>query len=43
MYSTVKIGDQFDPQTLMGPLHSKKSMQIYEDGIAEIQKQVNNK
>ncbi len=40
VYETVKIGNQFDPQTLLCPLHSKKSLQIYEEGLKEIQKQV---
>ena len=32
-YATVKMGDPFDPDTLLGPVHSKMSIEIYEKGI----------
>jgi aldehyde dehydrogenase family 7 protein A1 len=38
-YKTVSIGDPMNSDTLMGPLHSKKGVQEYLDGLAEIQKQ----
>ena len=40
VYSTVKIGNQFESETLLCPLHSKKSIKLYEEGIEEIKKQV---
>jgi len=39
VYPTISIGDPFESSTLCGPLHSKVSMKIYEDGIQEIIKQ----
>ena len=38
-YKSVKIGDPADPETLMGPLHSKKGVKEYLDGLEEIKKQ----
>lgn len=38
-YKTVKIGDPLDPDTLMGPLHSKKQVQTFVDCIAAAKKQ----
>lgn len=35
-YKTVKIGDQLEPETLMGPLHSKMSVELYENGLKDI-------
>jgi aldehyde dehydrogenase family 7 protein A1 len=34
-YATVKMGDPFDPETLLGPVHSKMSVEIYEKGIQD--------
>jgi aldehyde dehydrogenase family 7 protein A1 len=39
VYETIKIGDPFDPSVLCGPLHSKNSIQIYEDGLEKIKKE----
>jgi aldehyde dehydrogenase family 7 protein A1 len=38
-YKTVKIGNQLDADTLMGPLHSKMSVDLYEKGIEDIKAQ----
>lgn len=38
-YKTVKIGDPLDPDTLMGPLHSKQQVQTFVDCIANAKKQ----
>jgi aldehyde dehydrogenase family 7 protein A1 len=38
-YKNVKIGDPADSETLMGPLHNKKGVQEYLDGLEEIKKQ----
>jgi aldehyde dehydrogenase family 7 protein A1 len=38
-YPSIPIGDPLDSKTLCGPLHSKNSVKIYTDGLAEIQKQ----
>ena len=35
-YATVKVGDPLDTETLMGPLHSKMSLDIYEKAIENI-------
>ena len=40
VYPTIRIGDPFDPNTLLGPLHTKSAMKEYEEGIEEIKKQV---
>lgn len=34
-----RMGDPLDENTLLGPLHSKQSVQMYLDGLEEIQKQ----
>jgi acyl-CoA reductase-like NAD-dependent aldehyde dehydrogenase len=34
-----RIGDALDDKTLIGPLHSKQSLQKYQNTIAEIKKQ----
>ena len=33
-YKTIKIGDPLDPETLIGPLHTKQQVQTFIDGIA---------
>lgn len=38
-YKTVKIGDPLDTNTLMGPLHSKMGIEIYEKAIEAIKEQ----
>lgn len=38
-YKTVKIGDPLDTSTLMGPIHSDLSLQIYEDAIKAAKEQ----
>ena len=38
-YSTVKIGDPLDTETLMGPLHSKLGIELYLKAIDEIKAQ----
>ena len=38
-YKTVKIGDPLNPQTLMGPLHTKAAVKEFKEGIEEIKKQ----
>ena len=35
-YANVKIGNPADSETLMGPLHNKKSVKEYLDGLQEI-------
>lgn len=35
-YATVKVGDPLDTETLMGPLHSKMGLDIYEKAIENI-------
>jgi aldehyde dehydrogenase family 7 member A1 len=37
-YKTVQIGDPLNPDTLMGPLHTKSAVKEYVEGIAEIKK-----
>jgi len=32
-YPSIPIGDPFDSKTLLGPLHNKQGVKIYEDGI----------
>jgi acyl-CoA reductase-like NAD-dependent aldehyde dehydrogenase len=39
-YPSIRMGDQFDPNTLLGPLHNKAGVKEYEDGLKEIIKQV---
>lgn len=39
VYSTIKIGDPFDKDTLMGPLHTQRQVKMYLDGLEEIKKQ----
>jgi len=39
VYETVRIGDPFDPNTLLGPLHTKSAIKEYLEGIEEIKKQ----
>jgi len=31
-YPSIPIGDPLDPKTLVGPLHNKAGVKIYEDG-----------
>ncbi|CAI2366490.1 unnamed protein product [Moneuplotes crassus] len=38
-YSTVKIGDPLDNDTLVGPLHNKAGVEIYTNAIEEIKNQ----
>lgn len=38
-YKTVKSGDPLDDSVLLGPLHSKNQIQIYEDGLKRAQEQ----
>jgi len=38
-YPSIKIGNPFDSETLMGPLHSKQGVKNYVDGLKEIVKQ----
>jgi aldehyde dehydrogenase family 7 protein A1 len=38
-YKSLKIGDPFSGETLVGPLHTKQAVKQYVDGLAEIQKQ----
>jgi len=38
-YRTVRIGDQLDKNTLMGPLVSREAVDEYRDGLAEIPRQ----
>ena len=38
-YQKVQIGDPLDSQTLLGPLHSKKSVEIYKKTLDEIKAQ----
>lgn len=38
-YKTVKVGDQLDENTLMGPLHSKMGIEQYEKAIEIIKEQ----
>ena len=33
-YKTIKIGDPLDPETLIGPLHTKQQVQTFIDGVA---------
>ena len=40
VYETVKMGDPMDSQVLLGPLHSRNSVKLYEEGLVEIKKQV---
>lgn len=35
-YKTVKIGNPLETGTLIGPLHSKRSVKQFEDGIKNI-------
>lgn len=37
-YKTIKIGDPLDPQTLVGPLHTKEQVQTFINGVAEAKK-----
>lgn len=34
-YKTIKIGDPLDPNTLVGPLHSKAQVKTFAEGIEE--------
>lgn len=38
-YETIKIGDPFDSDTLIGPLHTKGAIKEYTEGLEEIKKQ----
>lgn len=38
-YSSVKIGNQLDEETLVGPLHNQMGVDIYTNAIEEIKKQ----
>ena len=38
-YKTIKIGDPLDPETLVGPLHSREQVQTFVSGIEEAKKQ----
>lgn len=38
-YTKLNIGNPFDANTLVGPLHSKQSVKNYVDGLKEIEKQ----
>ena len=38
-YSTVKIGDPLDSTTLMGPLNSQRSIDLYESALERVQKE----
>eukprot|EP00345_Euplotes_harpa_P001543 CAMPEP_0168322638 /NCGR_PEP_ID=MMETSP0213-20121227/3008_1 /TAXON_ID=151035 /ORGANISM="Euplotes harpa, Strain FSP1.4" /LENGTH=510 /DNA_ID=CAMNT_0008324563 /DNA_START=37 /DNA_END=1569 /DNA_ORIENTATION=+ len=38
-YKTVKIGDPLDSKTLMGPLHSKLSVELYQKALETIEAQ----
>lgn len=38
-YAKLNIGNPFDKETLVGPLHSKTSVKNYVDGLEEIKKQ----
>jgi aldehyde dehydrogenase family 7 protein A1 len=38
-YKTIRIGDPLDPDTLVGPLHSKEQVQTFITGIDEAKKQ----
>lgn len=42
-YSTVKIGDPLDSSTLCGPLHSKLSLEIYDNCIKKVKETPNHK
>jgi len=34
-YSTIKIGDPLDPNTLCGPLHSQTQIETFRYGVEE--------
>lgn len=38
-YKTIRIGDPLDPDTLVGPLHSREQVQTFITGVAEAKKQ----
>ena len=38
-YSTIKVGDPLDPNSLVGPLKTKTQVEIFKNGVAEAQKQ----
>jgi len=38
IYGTLAIGNPLDEKTLVGPLHSKMSVDIFTNGLVEIQK-----
>nr|AED87001.1 turgor pressure sensor [Stylonychia lemnae] len=38
-YKTIRQGDPLNPETLLGPLHTKDAVKQYKDGIEEIKKQ----
>lgn len=38
-YKSIRIGDPLDPNTLVGPLHTKHGITIYEEGLKRIQEQ----
>jgi aldehyde dehydrogenase family 7 protein A1 len=38
-YKTIRIGDPLDPNTLVGPLHTRAQVQSFIDCIAEAKKQ----
>lgn len=38
-YSEVKIGDPTSPTTLLGPLHTRRAVELYEHTIAEVVRQ----
>lgn len=36
-YKSIRIGDPLDPETLVGPLHNRNSVAMFEDGLKRIQ------
>jgi len=38
-YSTIKIGDPLDPNSLVGPLKTQTQMETFKWGVAEAQRQ----
>ncbi len=38
-YSTIRIGDPLDPNSLVGPLKTKAQIETFKNGVAEAQRQ----
>ena len=38
-YSSIRIGDPLDPNSLVGPLKTKTQIETFKEGIAEAQSQ----